>query len=376
MVPPPPPALVEDNAETVSPKQTDLGFALQTLIIMAVVALLATGASVVLWGVTRGSRDNAEEAGRIGVEARCAPNEIRDIDLESKGLKGVNRILNDEITADAIGCYPVCGTWEYYDTGLAAAGSGGPEGGGGIYSSDIGCFAPCYWNHDFPENMWRPDHSQAASERTWLSYYDDNRSPGINQIRLGVNYRRRPASEIDSPAVDRALLVQANDLMRIFVPIKNGIPTPTQGIMTETADGKPYIHTRTSSEALINTADRLSRERGVPKSYNFGGSRFYAGELPLHPKQIKYGLPTVFKPNWITRPKPPMDPGGKKRNNNDWEDENWEYRADPHKEVCTIVNITLDDKVVCSSEWANCRREYISNEKILQRFRAPQTPNL
>ena len=360
MVPPPPPALVEDNAETVPPKQTDLGFALQTLIIMAVVALLAAGASAVLWGVTRGSRDNAQEAGGIGVEARCAPNEVRDMDLESKGLKGVNRILSDEITADAIGCYPVCGTWEYYDAGLAAAGSGGPEGVGGIYSSDIGCFAPCYWNYDFPEKMWRPDHSQAVSERTRLSYYDDNRPPGIAQIRLGVNYRRRPAHEIDSPAVAEGILTQANDLMIIPIPIIDGTPTPTPGILTQTADGKPYIHTRTSSDELKQQADRLSTQHSVPKSYNFGGSRFYAGELPLHHKQIKKGFPTVFKPNWITRVTAPpvVDPGGELRNGTNWEDENWEYRADPHKEVCTIVNITLDDKVVCSSEWANCRRPY------------------
>ena len=158
---------------------------------------MAAVAATVLWGVTRGSRDNAEEAGRIGVETRCSPNEVRDMDLESKGKKGSNRILNHEIAADAIGCYPVCGTWEYYDPGLAAAGSGGPDGGGGIYSSDIGCFAPCYWNYDFPETMWRPDYSHAASEKAWLSYYDDNRPPGINQIRLGVNYRRRPVSELN-----------------------------------------------------------------------------------------------------------------------------------------------------------------------------------
>ena len=324
---------------------------------------MAAVAATVLWGVTRGARDNAEDAGRVGTEASCAPNEVIDIDLKSKGRKGSNRILDAEITADAIGCYPVCGTWEYYDPGLAAAGTGGPDGNGGIYSSDIGCFAPCYWNHNFPPNMWRPDYSQAASDRTWLSYYDDNRPPGINQMRLGVNYRRRPFSEINSPAVGGALLVQANDLMIIFVPIdENGIPTPS-GVLSETADGKPYMHTRTSSDALVEAANRLSGEHGVSPSYDFGGSRFSAGELPLHPKQIAYGLPTVFKPNWITRvTTPPVeDPGDedpKDRNSTNWEDENWEYRADPYKEVCTIVNITLGDKVVCSSEWENCRRQY------------------
>ena len=353
----PPPALVEDEAEAVPPRQAEFGFTLQTLIVTAAVVLMAAVAATVLWGVTRGARDNAEDAGRVGTEARCAPNEVRDPDLESKGRKGSNRILDAEITADAIGCYPVCGTWEYYDPGLAAAGTGGPDGGSGIYSSDIGCFAPCYWNHKFPPNMWRPDYSQAVSDHTWLSYYDDNRPPGINQIRLGVNYRRRPFSEIASPAVGGALLVQANDLMIIFVPDDG----PTPGLLNETADRKPYIHTRTSSVPLVETANSLSLQHGVPQSDNFGGSRFYAGELPLHPKQIAYGLPTVFKPNWITRPTPVEDPGREYpelRNDGNWEDENWEYRADPYKEVCTIVNITENDKVVCSSEWEDCRHPY------------------
>ena len=384
MAPPPTPC---SQATLSRPaKQAELGYTLQTLIVTAAVVLMAAVASTVLWGVTRGSRDNAEEAGRIGVEARCSPNEVRNMDLESKGLEGSNRILNAEITADAVGCYPVCGTWEYYDPGLAAAGTGGPQGNGGIYSSDIGCFAPCYWNHDFPEKMWRPNRDNAVSKRTWLSYHDDNRPPGINQIRLGVNYRRRPASELaDLPDLDEvleddttkifALLTQANDLM--MIPMG---PMPRQGSQSETADRKPYIHTRTISndpDQLGANVDYLHTKYQVPKSYDLGGSRYNAGELPLHHKQIEAGFPTVFKPNWITRPKPPMDPGGKKRNDNDWEDENWEYRADPHKEVCTIVNITLDDKVVCSSEWENCPREYIPNREIIRRFRlAPQTPNL
>ena len=350
-----PPALVDDIAEAVPQKQTGLGYTLQTLIVTAAIVVMAAVAAIVLWGVTRGSIDNTEEAGRIGAEARCSPNEVRNQDLESKGLKGTNRILNNEIAADAIGCYPVCGTWEYYDQGMKAAGTGGPQGNGGVYSSDIGCFAPCYWNHDFPERMWRPGPSEAASDRAWLSYYDDNRPPGINQIRLGVNYRRRPASEMDSPAVDEPLLAQASDIMITFMPIENGVLTPTPGReLTQTADRKPYMHTR------IHSATGNSPFDPDPTA---GGSRFYPGELPLHPKQIAAGLPTVFKPNWITRvPTPPvMDPGGTARNGTAWEDENWEYRADPYKEVCTIVNTaptTPDDEVVCSSEWENCRRSY------------------
>ena len=199
-------------------RQAELGFTLQTLIVTAAVVLMAAVAATVLWGVTRGASDSAADAGRVGTEARCAPNEVRDPDLESKGRKGSNRILDAEITADAIGCYPVCGTWEYYDLGLAAAGTGGPDGGGGIYSSDIGCFAPCYWNHDLVENAERPVSSQTPIAFDGLSYYDNNRPPERNQIRLGINYAKSLESETDSSAVEygdptvfRPLWIQTQD---------------------------------------------------------------------------------------------------------------------------------------------------------------------
>ena len=69
---------------------------------------------------------------------------------------------------------------------------------------------------------------------------------------------------------------------------------------------------------------------------------------------LKARYPTVFIPNWQSTG---TDPGGtdpKLRNGTNWEDENWEVRADPYNKVCTIVNITLDDQVVCSSEDDSC----------------------
>ena len=223
--------------------------------------LIAAAAATVLWSVNRGASDNAAEAGRVGTEASCAPNEVIDIDLKSKGRKGSNRILDAEITADAIGCYPVCGTWEYYDPGLAAAGTGGPDGNGGIYSSDIGCFAPCYWNHDLAENAERPVSSQTPIALDGLSYYGNNRPPEGTQVRLGVNHAKRLESETDSSAVE-------------------------------------------------------------------------------------YGDPTVFRPLWIIQSQV-ADP--------DAEDELWEFRADPYKEVCTTFNTLSESEHICSSAWESCR---------------------
>ena len=323
----PPPALVEDNAEAAPRSRRERGYTLQTLIVTAVLVLVAAGVAVVLWAVTRGASDRTESAGRVSVETWCSSNEVRDPDLLD--VKGTNRILTHEITSHRIGCRPVCGTWEYYDPGLAAGGVGGPQGSLGVYSSDIGCFAPCYWSHTLSTSDWRPRHDDAINELSKLSYHDDDRPPGINQIRLGVNYRRRPASELDSPDVTPQELAQAQDL---------------GGVAVISSDGNPFIFIR------------------PPTNDWPGGSRVNAGELPLHPKQIARGSPTVFKPNWVSgrvgRPDYLEDPAGvenrvENRQSTHWEDENWEYRADRHREVCTIVNIVTDE-VVCSSEWENC----------------------
>ena len=303
---------------------------------MAVFVLAAVGAGIGLIAVTTSSSDDFEDAGKTGVEERCAPNEVKDPELEARGVAGVNQTYRrpaykeyEEIVADEIGCNPVCATWEYYDPGLAAEGIGGPEGNGGVYSTDEGCFAPCYW--DFspfldirrpkPGNLWGTGGVGSASR---LHYFDDNRAPVVDQFRLGVNYRRSADLTVPPPNLNNNnTRAQHNDL--------DVRPT------SPNRDGKPFF---------------WAKRR--PADVN--GARRVAG-TPLHPDQIAYGLPTVYKPNWFS---PSADPGSsdpKLRNGNDnWEDENWEVRADPSEGVCTIVNITLDDQVVCSSEWDNCRR--------------------
>ena len=281
--------------------------------------LVAVGASIGLVAITSSSSDDFEDAGQTGVETRCAPNEFYDQELGGRGAKGVNQTYR-EIEADTIGCNPICGTWEYYDQGRKAAGSGGPQGNGGLFSTDAGCFAPCYWNYRIPgrNNPQYPSPIFVKSSNSSLRYYDDNRAPIIRQVRLGVNYRRSVTSDFGNPP----RLWQHSDL----------------GGTTQwgNKDGQHII------SAKLEDA---------------GGSRLASGS-PLHPDQIAAGSSTVFKPNWHTGgqrgTQEPTDPGGTVRNGTTWEDENWEIRADLINKVCTIVNITLDDEVVCSSEWENC----------------------
>ena len=309
---PPPRCSADASAEAA--RKTEVGFTLQTLIVMAVLVLVAVGAGIGLLAVTSSSSDDFEDAGKTGVEARCAPNEVKDPELEARGVAGVNQTYrrpayseSDEIVADEIGCNPICGTWEYYDPGRAAAGIGGPEGSGGVYSTDEGCFAPCYWSFGYPRvgQNQRPtaSHVRGNVGLSRLLYFEDNRAPVVDQFRLGVNYRRSadPDARLPLPSA-RNPFAQNNDLDFLG---RGGDNT-----------GKHFF---------------LSRHTGP------NGARFVAGTLPLAPEHRAAGFPTVFKPNWVRS-----------------DDENWEVRADPSEGICSIVDIT-NDQVICSSEQDTCR---------------------
>ena len=299
--------------------KTEVGFTLQTLIVMAVFVLAAVGVGIGLLAVNSATSDDFEEAGQTGVEARCAPNEVKDPELEARGVAGVNQTYR-EIVSDTIGCNPVCGTWEYYNPGRAAEGIGGPDGNGGIFSTSQGCFAPCYWSYT-NATVGRPAAPGGViNSGTSLQYADNNDPPRILQVRLGVNYRRSP----QDPSTDLYPGAPSGSGSRWRSDLQ-----PSNFSRNE--DGKPFI-----------VGDR-SR----------GHSSAIAPGTPLTPALLQW-VPAVFEPNWRSRNADPGLTDPTQRNGTAWEDENWEVRADPYNKVCTIVNITLDDQVVCSSEWDSC----------------------
>ena len=323
-------------------RKTEVGYTLQTLIVTAVFVLAAVGVGIGLLAINSSSSSDFEEAGRTGVERRCMPNEVNDPELEARGADGINQRYrgtiysagvisaqiraDDQIVADNIGCNPICGTWEYYDPGRAAAGIGGPEGSGGVYSTAKGCFAPCYWGRPSGGGVAHPQVQQVRSTDARLRYFDDNRAPIAREHRLGVNYRRSVDPNVPVPTTSNRLrgLQQQQDLAVYTVGGNK--------------DGKPFLLARTKPWQTDGT----------------GGSWIVAGTHPLSPEQLAAGFPTVYKPNWKSNS---TDPGTTARNagTHNWQDENWEVRADPIKKVCTIVNTTLDDQVVCSSEEDRCR---------------------
>lgn len=132
------------------------GITLQTLIIMAVLVLIATGVSVVLLGITRGANDRLEDAGQVSSEAKCEP-------------------------------------WEIYDSNYATAGIGSPTGNGGVWSSGIGCVRSCHIRF----SPGQPD-SNSSSITKVLSYEDEaatrpGKAYGSLEFHRGEDKRQQPS---------------------------------------------------------------------------------------------------------------------------------------------------------------------------------------
>ena len=107
---------------------SEQGFVLQTLIVTAVLVLLAIGAGVVIIAITRSSSDDLQDS-QGDLEGPCKPWEIFDPTLAAAGAGGGKKILPvfQFVPPKFVGGEPVAS-----------------PGVGGITSSAIGCLAPCY----------------------------------------------------------------------------------------------------------------------------------------------------------------------------------------------------------------------------------------
>ncbi len=293
---------------------TERGITLQTLIVTAVLVLVAVGAALVLVAINRSSSDDFEEAGNIDIEGKCQ-------------------------------------TWEIHLATLEAAGHGGPEGHGGVFSSNIGCLATCYWELtnwalSIPNAKWEL-HPGAYSVRnrkvpqgttnphphvSKLYYHDDNRAPAIDQIRLGV----------------------------VSLRVGAGTQEPSRGFGAGTTDHLPGHTSPGNAGPDKDGKSHYFRFRPGAKGAMGNPGR------PLTPAMIKKGIATIAEPNWMSRGNNPGSgvlatnyPKTSGATDSDWErylweDESWEVRADPGREVCEIVNVAHDDLLVCSSAKEEC----------------------
>jgi len=63
------------------------GITLQTLIVTAVLVLMAVAAGVIIVAITNSSSDDLEEQSQ-DLDAKCAPWELHDLELEANGAGG------------------------------------------------------------------------------------------------------------------------------------------------------------------------------------------------------------------------------------------------------------------------------------------------
>lgn len=122
------------------------GITLQTLIVTAVLVLMAVAAGVVLTAITRGQEDNLRNNATSSSQANCQP-------------------------------------WEIYDTNLAAAGRGGVNGRGGIQSSAVGCARVCYLRIINPAT----DAAVPAASTILVLYDDDIATPHITALNFNAS---------------------------------------------------------------------------------------------------------------------------------------------------------------------------------------------
>ena len=100
------------------------GITLQTLIVTAVLVLVAVAAGVIIVAISRSQESSLTDSGKIDPgEGTCEPWEIGNIELKAKGI-------------------------------------GGPQGHGGIYSSAVGCIRVCY-----VQTRWGAATQTGGSER-------------------------------------------------------------------------------------------------------------------------------------------------------------------------------------------------------------------
>jgi len=82
------------------------GITLQTLIVTAVLVLMAVAAGVVIVAITNNAQDDLEDQ-TTNIDSRCNEVEIFDPVVASRGAKGTNG-TNGIVEGSDIGCIPVC----------------------------------------------------------------------------------------------------------------------------------------------------------------------------------------------------------------------------------------------------------------------------
>ncbi len=174
-----------------SPSHDERGITLQTLIVTAVLVLMAVAAGVIVVAITGSASDDLEEQSQ-DIPGKCAPWEIHDPELEAAGAGGGGEYTD---TREFM-------TMAAFDNRMPH--SPKKPGNGGVTSSNIGCLAPCYLNTPVGDFFYldRLIDSPHADYKD-LEFDRSNRKPKhhsttmfssnpdhFREVRIGVTYLR------------------------------------------------------------------------------------------------------------------------------------------------------------------------------------------
>ena len=155
----------------IAKQPSEKGITLQTLIVTAVLVLMAGAAGVVIIAITNNAQDNLENQ-NVGIDERCQP-------------------------------------WEIFDPTLDAAGRGG--GNGGIESSASGCVRVCYVSlsetADLPTDLAAGNLKMSRSRLTATTASSGSSKPSAATARASVNQQSNIVLPVSS---DRSVIVSVS----------------------------------------------------------------------------------------------------------------------------------------------------------------------
>ena len=153
------------------------GYTLQTLIITAVVALLAVAAGVVVVAITRNAQQDLEGV-TSKTDGPCMPWEIHNVELAAAGAGGGQEAHYERIHERDM---------------LRTSKVQGQPGAGGVTSSAPGCLAPCYLTlNDFFDYTLDMAMFEAGELAAWAQ-----RQPNPDLHALPLETRNGPVGEGD-----------------------------------------------------------------------------------------------------------------------------------------------------------------------------------
>jgi len=168
-------AIMHVRNQMPKPYGDERGITLQTLIVTAVLVLMAVAAGVIIAAITNSSSDDLEEQSQ-DLDALCAPWELHDPVYEANAAGGGGEYTH---------------TLWFSDGRTDSRGGEAKPGRGGVTSSKIGCLPVCYLKLSAGHKTLDDFRTGGASNGSDIQFDTGNEAPDVATIRIGVTYVRQ-----------------------------------------------------------------------------------------------------------------------------------------------------------------------------------------